>query len=425
MKAPATGSEPAVDAADDIRSQGVVGRALEAAWGEQWGRLTALLVAQFRRLDLAEDGLADAFESAARTWPRDGVPANPPAWLLTAARRRILDRLRAEAVAARAAPRLAVEADLQEEAQRMMADAGDPVRDERLRLVMLCAHPSLSRENAAALTLRLVIGVSTADIAHLFLVPTPTMAARLTRARKSLAGELFEVPSGADLQRRVLRSADVAYLSFTAGYAPPSGPELLRGELAVEAIRLARMLRELLPGRVELDALLALMLLQHSRRDARMRDGQLVLLPDQDRSRWHDIEVAEALELLTPHTTAPGTAYLLQALIAAEHAVAPHADATDWPRIVARYDELLAVADSPVVRLNRAVALAEADGPLAGLRALDGLDLPGHRLPAVRGELLARAGQVEDAKAELARAVDRCDNEPERAHLTSRLAALG
>jgi RNA polymerase sigma factor (sigma-70 family) len=399
-------------------------QALEDAWRDQWGRLTALLVAQYRRLDLAEDGLADAFEAAARTWPRDGVPRNPPAWLLTSARRRVLDRLRAEAVAAKRLPVLAVEAGLQEEAQRVMADAGEPVRDERLRLVMLCAHPALSRENAAALTLRMVMGVSTSDIARLFLVPTATMAARLTRSRKSLAGERFEVPLGPELKARVGRAADVAYLSFTAGYAPPSGAELLRTDLAAEAIRLARLLRELLPGRADLDGLLGLMLLQHSRRDARLVEGRMVLLPDQDRSRWHSAEVSEALAVLTPHVTAPGTPYLVQALIAAEHAIAPHPDATDWPRIVARYDELVALADSPVVRLNRAVAVSEADGPLAGLRALDGIELPGHRLPGVRGQLLAKVGRTEEARAELTRAVHLCDNDPERAHLSDRLAAL-
>jgi RNA polymerase sigma factor (sigma-70 family) len=350
MRTRATGSDPTA--------------ALDDAWRDQWGRLTALLVAQFRRLDLAEDGLADAYEAAARTWPRDGVPANPPAWLLTSARRRILDRLRAEAVAAKRLPVLAVEAELQEEAQRVMADAGEPVRDERLRLVMLCAHPALSRENAAALTLRMVMGVSTADIARLFLVPTTTMAARLTRSRKSLAGERFEVPLGPDLKDRLDRAADVAYLAFTAGYTPPSGSQLVRTDLTAEAIRLARLLRELLPGRADLDGLLGLMLLQHSRRDARVRDGRLVLLPDQDRSSWHGDEITEALDVLTPHVTAPGTPYLLQALIAAEHAIAPHPDATDWPRIVERYDELLAIEDTPVVRLNRAVAISEADGPL-------------------------------------------------------------
>jgi RNA polymerase sigma factor (sigma-70 family) len=398
---------------------------LESAWRDQWARLTALLVAQYRRLDLAEDGLADAFEAAARTWPRDGVPTNPPAWLLTSARRRILDRLRAEAVAARRLPVLAVEAEVQEGAQRVMAEAGEPVRDERLRLVMLCAHPALSRENAAALTLRMVMGVSTADIASLFLVPTATMAARLTRSRKSLAGERFEVPRGPDLVARVGRAADVAYLAFTVGYAPPSGTQLVQTDLAAEAIRLARLLRELLPGRTDLDGLLGLMLLQHSRRDARLRDGRLVLLPEQDRSRWHADEITEALDLLTPHVTAPGTPYLLQALIAAEHAIAPHPEATDWPRIVQRYDELVALQDTPVVRLNRAVAVSEADGPLAGLRALDGLELPGHRLPGVRGELLAQVGRTEEARTQLARAVELCDNDPERAHLAGRLAALG
>jgi predicted RNA polymerase sigma factor len=298
------------------------------------------------------------------------------------------------------------------------------VRDERLRLVMLCAHPALSRENAAALTLRMVIGVSTADIARLFLVPTATMAARLTRSRKSLAGERFEVPLGPELKARVGRAADVAYLSFTAGYAPPSGAELLRTDLAAEAIRLARLLRELLPGRPDLDGLLGLMLLQHSRRDARLVDGRMVLLPDQDRSRWHSAEISEALDVLTPHVTAPGTPYLVQALIAAEHAIAPHPETTDWPRIVQRYDELVALADSPVVRLNRAVAVSEADGPLAGLRALDGLELPGHRLPGVRGQLLAKVGRTDEARAELTRAVHLCDNDPERTHLADRLAAL-
>jgi RNA polymerase sigma-70 factor (ECF subfamily) len=216
----------------------------------------------------------------------------------------------------------------------------------------------------------------------------------------------------------------VAYLAFTAGYAPPSGAELVRTDLATEAIRLARLLRELLPGRADLDGLLGLMLLQHSRRDARVRDGRLVLLPDQDRSQWHADEVAEALEVLTPHVAAPGTPYLLQALIAAEHAIAPHPDATDWPRIVERYDELVALEDTPVVRLNRAVALAEADGPLAGLRALEGLELPGHRLPGVRGELLSRVGRTDEARTHLTRAVELCDNDPERAHLQTRLDAL-
>ncbi len=374
--------------------------------------------------------MADAFEAAARTWPANDVPANPAAWLLVAARRRVTDRLRAEAVASRKLPLLAVEADLTEEAQRTMADPGEGggVADERLRLVLLCAHPALPPEAAAALTLRLVLGVSTEDLARLFLVRTSTMAARLTRARKRLAGESFGVPRGPELAERVRVVTGVAYLAFTAGYAPGSGSDVLRADVAGEALRLVRVLREVLPERdAEVDALLALMLLQHSRRDARVRDGRLVLLPDQDRGRWRRAEIREAIELLTPLAHAPPAPYLLQALVAAEHAIAPTAAATDWSRVVARYDELLGLADSPVVRLNRAVAVGEADGPLAGLAALEGLtdaELPGHRLPAVRAELLARAGRADQARAAYDDAVGRCANEAERAHLEERRAGL-
>ena len=404
------------------------GSSVEDAWRDEWGRLLALLVARYRRLDLAEDGLGDAFEAATRTWPTDGTPDNPAAWLLTAARRRILDRIRAEAVAARKLPLLAVEAELTEEAQRVMADAGSPGHgreyDERLRLVFLCAHPALTPESAAALSLRLVMGVATEDIARMFLVPTPTMAARLTRARKKLARESFDLPTGEDLEGRLALAADIAYLAFTAGYAPGSGSDVLRPDEAAEAIRLARVLREVAPAHVELDSLLALMLLQHSRRDARVDDqGDLVLLPDQDRRRWRSEEVAEALALLTPWARAPATPYLLQALIAAEHAVAPSAAATNWPRIARRYSELEDITGSPVVRLNRAVAVAETDGPLAGLALLDGLDLSGHRLPAVRGQLLLRLGRDEEARAELLRALDACGNEAERAGLRRLLDA--
>ncbi|WP_243058971.1 RNA polymerase sigma factor [Nocardioides sp. SR21] len=383
--------------------------------------MLALLVAQYRRLDLAEDGLADAFEAAARTW--HVVPDNPPAWLLTAARRRIVDRLRSEAVAARKLPLLAVEVAVQEEAQAFMADAGEPVVDERLRLVLLCAHPSLAPESAAALTLRLVIGVPTEDIARLFLVPTPTMAARLTRARKKLAGESFTVP--ADLAPRLAVVGDVAYLAFTAGYAPGSGPDVVRTELAGEAIRLARVLRSVAGyDDVELDALLALMLLQHSRRDARVVDGRLVLLPDQDRRSWRTDEITEALALLRPWTGAPASPYLLQALIAAEHAIAPTPSETAWDRIVLRYAELESLTGSPVVRLNRAVAVAEASGPAAGLAVLDGLALPGHRLPATRAELLTRCGRLDEARASYDEAIGRCANLAERAYLIERRAGL-
>jgi len=300
-----------------------------------------------------------------------------------------------------------------EEAQRTMAEAGTPISDERLRLILLCAHPSLSVEAAAALTLRLVLGVPTKEIAELFLVSQPTMAARLTRARRQLAGASFEVPD--DLSGRVGRVAAVVYLAFTHGYLPGGRPDL-----ADEAVRLGRIALCLLPSSDELRALLALMLLQHARRDARHDGDVLVLLPDQDRSAWHHDEIDEALELLRPLVSAPAEPYLVQALIAAEHAVAPSAAETDWPRIVQRYDELLALGDSPVVRLNRAVAIAEADGPLPGLAALDGVELPGHRLPAVRAELLARAGRIAEAQASYDEAIGLCDNEPEKAMLLRR-----
>lgn len=308
-----------------------------------------------------------------------------------------------------------------------MADAGEPVRDERLRLVLLCAHPSLTAPSAAALSLRLVLGVTTEDIARLFLVPTPTMAARLTRSRKRLAGASFSVPAGAELASRVGTVADVAYLAFTAGYAPGSGDDVLRAGVAGEAIRLVRVLRSVVPApydRAELDALLALMLIQHSRRDARQVGPRLVLLPDQDRSRWRTDEIAEALDLLRPLIQAPPAPYLLQALIAAEHGIARTAADTDWARIAARYEELVSLTGSPVVRLNRAVAVAEAAGPEAGLALLDGLTLPGHRLPAARAELLARTGRLDEARTAYDEAIGRCSNLAERAHLIARRAQL-
>jgi RNA polymerase sigma-70 factor (ECF subfamily) len=390
---------------------------------DEWGRLLALLVAQFRRLDLAEEGLADAFEAAARSWPVDGEPDNGPAWLLTTARRRIVDRMRSEEVLARKMPLLAVDAAVTQEAQRVMVDSGE-VTDERLRLVLLCAHPTLSREAAAALTLRLVLGVSTEDIGRLFLQSKATMAARLTRARKRLAGASFEVP--ADLAGRVGIVAEVAYLAFTAGYAPGTGPDVVRSDLAGEAIRLVRVLRSVLPEPdPEIDALLALMLLQHSRRAARIGpDGGLVLLPDQDRTRWRTDEIAEALAILTPLAHAAPAPYLLQALIAAEHALAPTSETTAWKRIVERYDELLALQDTPVVRLNRAVAVAEANGAEAGLTALESVALPGHRLPAVRAQLLERSGRHDAAIEAYAEAIALCTHGPERADLVRRRDAL-
>ena len=407
---------------------------LDEVFREEWARLLALLVAQFRRLDLAEDGLSEAFLAAAARWPGDGMPGNPAAWLLTAARWRIIDRLRAESTAARKEPLLVVDAQLEQWAQRVMADPGAVPGDERLRLILLCAHPVLAPEAAAALTLRLVLGVPTADIAAVFHVSAPTMAARLTRAKRTIhrSGARFVVPEGAELPSRLETVCRVIYLAFTVGYAPVSGAEVTRVEVAAEAIRLARLLRELLPGRPELDALLALMLLQHARRDARIDEsGRLVLLPAQDRSSWHHDEITEGLALLKPMMSAQwsGTAagYFLQALIAAEHALAARAEDTRWDRIAAHYAELERLTGSPVVRLNRAVAVAEAEGPAAGLRLLEGLEdsLPrSHRLAAVRGALLADLGEQVLARQAYQQALALCGNEVEAEHLRTRISQL-
>ena len=407
---------------------------LDEVFRDEWGRLLALLVAQFRRLDLAEDGLSEAFLAAAARWPGDGVPGNPAAWLLTAARRKIIDRLRVEATAARKEPLLVVDAELAQQAQRVMVDPGTVLGDERLRLIFLCAHPVLAPEAAAALTLRLVLGVPTADIAAVFQIAAPTMAARLTRAKRTLnrSGERFVVPEGDELPPRLETVCRVVYLAFTVGYAPGSGTEVTRVEVAAEAIRLARLLRAQLPGRPELDALLALMLLQHSRRDARLDStGRVVLLPAQDRTSWHHDEITEGLAVLSPlmagEWTGTTAEFFLQALIAAEHAVAVRAEDTRWDRIAAHYAELERLTGSPVVRLNRAVAVAEADGPEAGLQLLDGLEeaLPrNHRLAAVRGALLADVGEPRRARQEYQRALALCANEVEAEHLRSTISRL-
>ncbi len=402
---------------------------LERAWRDEWGRLLALLVARFRDLEIAEDALAGAFEAAARTWPRDGVPDNPPAWLLTTARHRALDRLRSKQSADRALPMLIAEH------AATTGPAKEPGDDE-LRLLLLTCHPALAPESQAALALRLVLGLPTAEIARLFLISEATMAARITRAKKKIAtaGLPFAIPDEDLLPARVETAARAIYLCFTAGYAPGNGADVVRRDLAGEAIRLARVLESLLSRRSDarpvVRALLALMLLQHSRRDARVdADGALVLLADQDRGRWHLDEIEEALALLRPLPPADGYAEELrqQAVIAARHAIAVHPDDTDWPAIAHDYLGLERLTGSPVVRLNRAVAVAEADGPRAGLTLLEGLDelLPrSHRLPAVRAELLTRAGRPAEASAELTRAIELCRNELELAHLRARLAAL-
>lgn len=409
---------------------------LAQVWRAEWGRLLALLVAQHRRLDLAEDALADAFETAARTWPRDGIPANPAAWLLVSARRRAVDRIRAEAVAARKEPLLVADLQAHGEASAVMADPGDlGVTDERARLLFLTCHPALAPESAGALALRLVLGVPTADIARLYLTSEATVAARITRAKRKIAAAAvpFRMPPPALLPDRVEVAARVAYLAYTAGYAAPSGPQLHDPQVAGEAVRLVQVVREVVPGQPVLDALAALVLLQHARRDARVgADGAVMLLADQDRSRWHHDEIDQGVQLLRSLEGIPlhgwAAELALQAAIAACHAVAPQAAATDWPRIAALYGELEQLTGSPVVRLNRAVAVAEADGPSAGLALLAGLesDLPrSHRVPAVAAELLARCGRRAAAAAAYDRAIALCHNEVEGDYLRRRRAELG
>ncbi|GAA4113546.1 RNA polymerase sigma factor [Knoellia locipacati] len=405
---------------------------LERVVREEWGRLVALLLAQFRRIDLVEDALGEAVATAQATWTDAATPDNPAGWLVTAARRRILDRLRAEAMAARKEPLLTVEAERRPK-EGVMVDDGSVVDDDLLRLVLMCAHPALPPEGASALSLRLVMGLSTADIARLFLVPETTMAARITRAKKKIvaAGIPFAIPGTDAIGERLDVVAHTAYLAFTAGYAPGSGPDLLRAELAGEAIRLADVAHRLRPNDT-LAFLVVLMTLQHSRRDARVGpDGALVLLADQDRGRWHHDEIERALALLAETDSGPAPSsplarsYRLQALVAAEHASAPTPGDTRWDRIASLYAVLEQVSPSPAVRVARAVAVAEADGARAGLALLDGVVMAGHRLPAVRGELLARAGDVVEARAALSESISLCDNDIERRHLEGRRDELG
>lgn len=408
------------------------GAALEAVVREQWGRLTSLLLAQYRRLDLVEDALGDAVEAAARRWPSSGPPDNPAAWLLTTARRRVLDRMRAESMAHRKAALLVTDVVRQGD-QGAMADPGGLIEDDLLRLVLMCTHPALAPEAASALALRLVLGVNTGDIARLFLVSEPTVAARITRAKKKIvaAGIPFAVPAADVLPQRLETVAQTAYLAFTAGYAPGSGPDLLRTDLAGEAIRLVRVTVALCPTEPAPVALLALMLLQHSRRDARVGDdGRLVLLADQDRRRWRHDEIDQALTLLASRVLSGpvsplAASYILQARIAAEHATAAAPDQTRWDTIVEQYDLLLRLVPSPSIRLARAVAVAEVSGPEAGLAALDRIELPGsHRVDAVRAELLSRQGDAAAATTAYDDAIAACRNDTERAYLLERQQAL-
>ncbi|GAA0991254.1 RNA polymerase sigma factor [Acrocarpospora macrocephala] len=401
---------------------------VESVFREERGRLLASLVRRFGDLDLAEEVASEAIEAALVQWPVEGVPARPGAWLLTTARRRAVDRLRRDQAYAARLAILQVEADRADPAPP--ADADGDLPDERLQMFFTCAHPALAAEDRGALTLRCLAGLATPEVARAFLVPTATMAQRIVRAKKKIreARIPFRVPGADELPERLPGVLQVIYSIFTEGYAASSGPRLQRLDLAEEAIRLARILRRLLPAEREIAGLLGLMLLIHARRDARTGpDGEIVLLDQQDRACWDRtmIEEGRALVIIALTGGPPGP-YGVQAAIAALHDEAVDLATTDWPQVVALYDVLLALTPSPVVALNRAVAIAMRDGPEAGLALLDELadepQLRGHHpYPAARGDLLQRLGRLPEAAAAYREALELAGTEPERAHLRRRL----
>lgn len=414
---------------------------IERVFREESGRALAALIAFCRDFELAEDALQDALALALERWPIDGVPSEPTAWLLTTAKRKIIDRVRRDQVYARKLDMLGHdglhEGDWDDEA---MDDASVP--DERLKLIFTCCHPAIAVDAQVALTLRTLVGLSTEDIARAFLTPTAAMAQRLVRAQRkiSAAGIPYEVPAPQRMSERMQAVLAVLYLIFNEGYDAARGEALIRHELCAEAIRLTRVLLQLIDGDTGVSApalrawqsevlgLLALMLLHHSRSTARLgRHGELMLLEEQDRSLWNRAMIDEGLRALDTAMALRQTGpYQLQAAIAALHASAPEPGQTDWPQIVALYGELVRRTPSPVIELNRAVAISMADGPNAGLEHLASAQLPTildefHLYHAVRADFLRRTGDRTAAAAAYTRALDLCGNAPERAFLERRL----
>jgi RNA polymerase sigma-70 factor (ECF subfamily) len=388
---------------------------------EEYGRAVAVLVRLLGDIDLAEEAVQEAFEAAVRRWPESGLPPSPAGWIVTTARNRAIDRHRRESA----------RDDRQAEASRLHVFA-EPleegaVRDDRLRLIFTCCHPSLGTSAQVALTLRLLGGLTTAEIAHLFLVPEPTVAQRLVRAKNKIrkARIPYRVPQDADLPDRLHAVLAVLYLIFTEGHTATSGGALVRSDLCAEAIRLARQLAELMPDEPEALGLLALMLLVESRRAARTApDGSLVPLAEQDRSRWDDDLAEQGRDLVRRclRRDRPGP-YQVQAAIQAVHSETP----TDWRQVVALYDHLLALTPTPMVALNRAIAVGEIDGPGAALVLVDGLRtaLGDHHLfHATRAELLRRLGRADEAATAYADAADRTRNTVERDFLDRRRGEL-
>jgi len=408
-------------------------RAIEATYRVEAPRLIAGLTRIVRDVGMAEELAQDALIIALNQWPENGVPNNPGAWLMTAAKRRALDYFRRNKMAARKLDALAydIETDTEEPDPDKALD--DDVGDDLLSLIFTSCHPVLSTEARAALTLRLIGGLTTDEIARAFLVPEPTIAQRIVRAKRTLAeaGLPFEVPRGADRDERLASVLEVLYLIFNEGYSATVGENWLRRELCDEALRLGRVLAGLAPKEPEVHGLVALMEIQASRLGARLGpDGEPILLLDQDRSRWDQMLIRRGLIALGRAEGIEGFPgpYLLQAEIAACHARARRAGDTDWSRIAALYQALATIQPSPIVELNRAVAVGMAEGPAAGLAIVDELTAEPalksyHLLPSVRGDLLFKLGRLKEARAEFLRAAEMTRNEREKALLNSRAAA--
>jgi len=413
--------------------------AADAAFRQEWGRVVAALIRRTGDWDLAEECASEAFAQALATWPRDGTPANPGAWLTTVASHRALDRLRRARRGGELLESIGrdplgpLQDDEEDRSMRELLEEPDEIEDDRLRLIFTCCHPALALEARVALTLRTLAGLTTAEIAHAFLVSEPTMARRLTRAKTKIAGAgiPYRVPPAHLLPDRIAGVLAVLWLLFNEGYAASGGPELIRAQLCEEAIRLTRALVTLMPDEPEAAGLLALMLLQHSRRRARVDErGDLVTLEQQDRTRWDRAEITEGLSVLaaTLRRRAAGP-YQLQAAIAACHAEAPDAAGTDWRQIATLYQLLATIMNTPIVHLNRAVAVAMAGDPDEGLAIVDELDHGGdlagyHLLHATRADLLRRRGDRRAARDAYGRALELAGSEPERRFLARRLTEL-
>jgi RNA polymerase sigma factor (sigma-70 family) len=419
---------------DQLSPQFSTQRAVEAVWRIEAARLIAGLTKMTRDVGLAEELASDALVVALQQWPESGIPANPGAWLMQTAKRRAIDQFRRNKVMAeKAMPELTHEAELREqEAPDYDERLDDDVKDNVLSLIFTACHPILGADARAALTLRLVGGLTTAEIARAYLVPEPTIQQRIVRAKKTLADAHvpFEVPRGDDRLARLGSVLEVLYLIFNEGYTATAGADWIRTELCDEALRVGRILARLAPDEPEVHGLVALMEIQASRSGARTaKDGSPILLLEQDRSKWNQILIRRGLAGLDTAIRLGGRQgpYALQAAIAACHARARRAAETDWKRIATLYDELSLVTPSPIVELNRAVAHTMAYGPEAGLRLLEPImDLPQlrsyHLLPSVRGDFLARLGRHDEARAEFARAAGMTQNERERELLLRRAA---